>query len=128
MTLEEARQLKPGDYVSAVFVIMESNRDRIIDEDGELKLAAVDENGHICTRRRNYLAPEYVQKAEKPRRKFLAGDVVYAFCGYWGVSHDENENGIVEMGNSNQIRSAFSSELILVCAVEDRADKKGGEA
>lgn len=126
MTLEEARQLKPGDRILVEMEVRNRpNGDAPLDE----------ETGAVATfskwikrlgMRTSIHCSSIREKIAPPRRKFKAGDVVYAFYGYWGVSHDENENGFVEIGNSNQIRSAFPSELILICAAEDRADRKEG--
>lgn len=109
MTLEEAKQLKPGDLVLA-----------------EVKIKAT-YKGCIS------LSSQYVEfcdireKIAPPRRRFKEGDLV-KFLGDLSiieVNRDELEGNLVFAGGFT--KPFLFAELILVCAVEDRADRKGGE-
>ena len=119
MKLEEAKQLKTGDRV-----LIEAEVVQCIDQDFDVYLSlksTVDGKEHC-----EFFSFEYITKKIMPTcRKFKVGDIVIP-KGYETpllVTADEKD-GVVETFNA----VPFSHELlILVCAVEDRKDRKGGK-
>ena len=129
MTLEEAKQLKPGDRVLVEAEVVPSVTARFdgnsladhISSQGNLSVK-VASSGHyknsfwVC-------APEAIrEKIAPPRRKFRGGDIVrYTGSGALAyVNRDEFEDGRVFAGGWTTPYKA--EELILICAVENRED------
>lgn len=57
-------------------------------------------------------------------RKFRTGDVVHCANRLWELIEDEKDGGFLYMAWGACIKTAHLSEVKLVIAVEDRADKK----
>ena len=117
MTLEEAKQLKPGDRVLVEMYI-----------DGS---SVFNEYGHVCLESA-YVLPEAIrEKIAPPRRKFKKGDIVAVKReAIYYVTDDEKEGLKVYLsatGEDTWSIRLVASELTLICAVEDREDRKGGE-
>ena len=113
MTEAEAKELKPGDRVLVEVVIQEVHEHFI------------------------YLSSEYVdfrnirEKVSPPRRKFKKGDIVAVKSGsIYYVVDDEDEGEKVYLSitwKSTWDIRLFARDLTLVCAVENREDRKEGE-
>lgn len=122
MTLEEARQLKPGDRVLVEAVIgLDPHDKRTIDRDGDVWL------------QKPYVKPEAIrEKVAPPRRKFKKGDIVRTHRGYvFFAVEDEDEDGKVGVEHSEELDACHFAEaenLTLLLAVENRKDRKEGEA
>lgn len=117
MTLEEARQLKPGDRVLVEMDIDDSS--------------VFNEYGHVCLESA-YVLPEAIrEKIVQPRRKFRKGDIVRTHRGYvFFTVEDEDEDGKVSVEQSEELDAGHFAEaekLTLLLAVEDRKDRKEGE-
>ena len=110
MTLEEARQLKPGDRVLVEI---------LIDYD-----SVFDEYGNVCLESA-YVLPEAIrEKIAPPRRKFKKGDIVAVKSGaIFYIAKDEQEGMRVFLaavdGKTWDI-CLDASNLTLICAAEDR--------
>ena len=111
MTLEEAKQLKPGDLVLVEVLIDYAS--------------VFDEYGNVCLESA-YVLPEAIRKKLEPttRRKFKALDIVFAHDGYWIVGVDEFEDGTVVVGMPGVIKRYKHKDLELICAAENREDAK----
>ena len=125
MTLEEAKQLKPGEYVSAVFKV-EMSFGEIFDSAGNIKLRAVNEKGD-SNFYMSLISPEFVKKSKKPRRKFLTGDIVMGKDGEVRVVFEDECDGRVYISD-NEFDSCMEYDkprnFTLICAAEDRRDRK----
>lgn len=110
MDIEEAKQICKGDRIVVETTIGDHD---IINDDGSIILV------------RRYIPPRDIrEKVAPPRRKFKAGDVVYSFGKYWGLSHDEDNLGMVLMGCGSTQRHTHYSYVELICAAENREDRK----
>ena len=117
MTLDEARQLKPGDRVLVEMYIDDSS---VFNEYGHVGLESA------------YVLPEAIrEKIVQPRRKFRKGDIVRTHRGYvFFAVEDENEDGEVSVERSEELAEghfAKAENLTLLLAVENRKDREEGE-
>ena len=129
MTLEEAKQLKAGDRVlveaEVICAATGEPPDSPITSRGNVavKVACSCPNvmTHCC------VAPEAIRKkVTTARRKFKKGDIVLYDSKLWFIHRNEDENGIVEMSNGKKLMiKAHYSTLDIVCAAENREDRKG---
>ena len=120
MTLEEAKQLKPGDRVLVEMVVAVETPARVIDGYGYVWL------------KKGYAKPEQIREKIVPqRRKFKAGDVVLSSAGsIMLVRCDEGGYPFARLvesfnyhNNHREINDNLWDELTLVCAVGNRADR-----
>ena len=121
MTLEEARQLKPGDRVLVEMVVA-----------GESPVGIVDGCGYVWLIR-GYAKPESIrEKITPPRRMFKAGDIVRVTDDIphasFIVREDERVATIKMWGEGIGFKYVNADKLTLICAVEDRRDRKEDEA
>ena len=132
MTLEEARELKPGDRVLVEAEVVPSVTARF---DGNSLAEHITSQGNVSVKVASsghyknsfwVCAPEAIrEKIAPPRRKFREGDIVKPIRSpyYYKVDRDEFEDGRVFAGGWSMPYKA--EELTLICAAEDRADRKG---
>ena len=125
MTAEEVNQLKPGDYVSAVFKVTTWDNGNILDGEGYTKLIPLDSlstDEEECT----YLHSSCLQKAEKPRRKFKEEDIVRVTedspIAAYVVREDECDSTVKIWGEAIGLKYINADKLTLICAVENRDD------
>ena len=135
MTTEEAKQLKPGDRV-------------LVEAEVTCAVTGYPRTHHVTSRGNVALktpiisdppmahwmvAPEAIREKLKPfyepepttYRKFKALDIVFAHDGYWIVGVDESEDGTVVVGMPGAIKRYKHKDLKLICAAENREDRKG---
>lgn len=113
MTLEEAKQLKPGDRVLVEMDIDDSS--------------VFNEYGHVCLESAYVLPQDIREKIAPPRRKFKAGDIVAVKNeAIYYVTDDEQEGRRVYLsitGKSEWDIHLVPDDLTLICAVENREDR-----
>lgn len=135
MTPEEAKQLQPGDKVLIEAYISSSyNRGCQFGENGNILIDLLKngEHGEFCYDS-HFVRLESIRKKLKPfyepepttYRKFKALDIVFASGAYWIVGVDEFDNGSVVVGMTGTIRRYMHKDLELICAAENREDRKG---
>ena len=116
MTEAEARQLKPGDRVLVEMEVFMDPHNSDIDKNSHVWLIG------------GLAKPEQIrEKIAPPRRRFKEGDLV-KFRGALAiieVNRDELEDNLVFAGGFT--KPFLFAELILVCAVEDRADRSAAD-
>lgn len=61
------------------------------------------------------------------RRKFKELDIVFAAGFYWIVGVDEFANGSVLVGMAGTTTRFNHKDLKLICAAENREDRKGNQ-
>lgn len=122
MTPEEAKQLKTGDRV---LIEAEVNvpGTSAVDEHGEVHLYVPNIMGKYF-----YCRPSSIrEKLEPPRRKFKVGDIVKRKGTNRLYTVAQNENiGHYDIGLliDEHLTDELIEELELVCAFDDRADRK----
>ena len=116
MTLEEAKKLKIGDRILVEMEVGCNDNNEIIDRDGDIWLT------------RRYVKPERIR--EKLRNKFRKGDIVAVKNeAIYYVFEDEQEERKVYLsatGKDTWDVRLDASDLTLICAAKDRADRKEG--
>lgn len=128
MTLEEAKQLKPGDRVLVEAEV-------ICAATGEPPDSPITTLGNVAVKMACScpigiaycgVAPEAIRKkVTTARREFKKGDIVLYDRKLWFIHRNEDENGIVEMSNGKKLMiKAHYSTLDLVSAAENREDIK----
>ena len=110
MDIEEAKQICKGDRIVVETTIGDHD---IINDDGSIILV------------RRYIPPRDIrEKVAPPRRKFKEGDLV-KFVGALAiieVNRDEMGDNLVFAGGFT--KPFLFAELILICAAENREDRK----
>lgn len=124
MTLDEAKKLEHGDRV---LVEMEVMKDSFFGETvsaGAVYIRAVGMENVAAA-----VKPEFIRKKLEPttRRKFKALDIVFAQGAYWIVGQNERDDGSVLVGMMGAISRYKHKDLELICAAENREDRKGAE-
>lgn len=127
MTLEEARQLKPGDRVFIEANVASDETGRTIFADEALSISL--DGGRGMSKTLILVNPyivrkEAIRKKIETRRKFKKGDIVFFLDRLFFVSSDGDENE-TEIFLDGDYYWARNSEIKLICAVEDRSDRKG---
>lgn len=119
MTLEEARQLKPGDRVLVEATV------------GSYDTTIIDEQNYVWIFEHFINIENIREKVAPQRRKFRKGDIVMSRNGYiYFAVDDEDENGEVGVDHSEDSDAEYFEEgenLTLLLAVEDRSDRKEEE-
>lgn len=116
MTLDEARQLKPGDRVLVEMEVSANTDGQPVVRDGLV---------FLYTR---LVSPEQIrEKLPPPRRKFKKGDIVAVKSGaVFYIAKDEQEGMkvfLAAVDGKTWDLLLDASNLKLICAAEDRADR-----
>ena len=134
MTLEEAKKLKPGDRILIEAIVRGHETRGTIDPDGDVRISF--ELSRRGTHEWAFIKPEAIrEKIVPPRRKFRKGDIVKDKSSgiYYDIAKDENdEAGLKDhiaarpSGNAEYKSTSYFriGVLTLVCAVEDRSDRR----
>lgn len=112
MTPEEAKRLIPGDFILIETQLYQND---IVGNDGYVML------------RSRYINPNSIlKKPDPPRRKFKNGDIVLFHDNVFNVIDDESSDGVIIsiVNNKNHGNRVDPSDLTLVCAAENREDRK----
>lgn len=132
MTPQEAEQLRPGDRVFIEAKVEKDETGRTIFGNENLLISFDGGRGRskhmiLVNTYGVFVAPEAIRKKLDPatRRKFKALDIVFAHDGYWIVGVDEFEDGSVVVGMPGAIKRYKHKDLKLICAAENREDRKG---
>ena len=128
MTEAEAKELKPGDRVLVEATIREINNH--MPEDGNIYIALnvvnlEHDEAWSCVR-----CEDIREKIAPPRRKFRKGDIVWGGQKFFHVVTDEADGAVSIAENGAEAQEHYfvsPGELTLVCAVENREDRKEGE-
>ena len=129
MTIEEAKKLKIGDRVLVEAEVI----DCITGESPYIHITA---GGDVAMKSASAwsketfysVAPEAIrEKIMPPRRKFKKGDIVRFNEVIRYVLEDEDQYGVLVADHEDAEGGSLADfgELTLLCAVEDRADRKG---
>lgn len=118
MKKEDLSKLKKGDKVC---ITMEAEVNGFVDDGETLSVRTSQIDACLFVHCSN------VERGGVPR-KFREGDIV-KFCGYLREVEYFNPKPMLGLYNDGDDPEwVEADEVKLVCAVEDRADKKGGEA
>lgn len=123
MTLDEAKKLEHGDRV---LVEMEVIRDSFFGETcsaGAVYIRAIGMEDVAAA-----VKPKFIRKKIETSRKFKKGDIVKAVDnyprGYFEMLEDERDGEIeLRVDGESEFWDAWGARL--VCAAEDREDRKG---
>lgn len=131
MTLEEAKKLKLGDRVLVEAEVICSGigepHDSLITSCGNVavKMACSSPIGIMCCG----VAPEAIRKKIETSRKFKKGDIVVTKRGalYFVIEPADGRRMVrlARKEDSDWELATYAHELTLICAAEDRADRKG---
>lgn len=129
MTLEEAKQLKPGDKVLLEAEVTTANSRKPYEHmtfhgNVAVMIAVCGTNAASCS----CVSPEAIREKIAPqRRKFKIGDIVRVTNDIphapFIVREDEGAATIKIWGEGIGFKYVEADKLTLICAVEDRADR-----
>lgn len=127
MTLDEAKQLNPGDRVFIEAKVEKDETGRTIFGNENLLISFDGGRGRsktIVLANPYYVRKEAISKKIETSRKCKKGDIVLFENGLHFVTRDGDEYE-TEIFMDDDYCWVRNSEIKLICAAEDRADRKG---